>query len=309
MRRILLTVVAMLIPVMGVTLAVAGGTASAGTAKLTCTSLSGSASGTITVSGCTGGDTGGGSQPLSALALATGGNRLASGSSTTIGAPTLIMIAATKCPGYVKNAPTNPTAESFSANVTADSGDGMLLPATSVGEVCLGTDGSITALKSMTTEWTSSSLTCSTISGSASGDISVSGCTGGDTGGGSTALPALDLATGGIHHLAVRQQTTIGAPTLPSLGEGGPGNVKNAATNPTAETFTAVVTSDSGDGLKLPGSAKGAVCLGTDGSVRPSSHCRQNDPQHQRIGDWLIRWEERKEPRLESGGAPFACGR
>ena len=55
MRRILLTVVAMLIPVMGVTLAIAGGTASAGTGKLTCTSLSGTASGTITVSGCTGG--------------------------------------------------------------------------------------------------------------------------------------------------------------------------------------------------------------------------------------------------------------
>ncbi len=269
MRRILLTVVAMLIPVMGVTLAVAGGTASAGTAKLTCTSLSGSASGTITVSGCTGGDTGGGSQPLSALALATGGTiDWLSGSTTTISAPTLTMIAATKCPGYVKNAATNPTAESFSANVTADSGDGMLLPATSVGEVCLGTDGSITALKSMTTEWTSSSLTCSTISGSASGDISVSGCTGGDTGGGSTALPALDLATGGTITWLSGSSTTIGAPTLASTSaKACPGYVKNAATNPTAETFTAVVTSDSGDGLKLPGSAKGAVCLGTDGSV------------------------------------------
>jgi hypothetical protein len=43
--------------------------------------------------------------------------------------------------------------------------------------------------------------------------------------------------------------------------------VKKAATEPTAENFTAAVTSDSGDGLKLPGTAKGAVCISTTGQI------------------------------------------
>ena len=82
------------------------------------------------------------------------------------------------------------------------------------------------------------------------------------------ALPALTLGTGGAITWLSGGSTTIGAPTLtPTSATNCPGYVKNAATNPTAEKFTAVVTADTGDGLKLPGSAKGAVCLGTDGSV------------------------------------------
>lgn len=268
MRRILLTLAAMLLPVAGLTLGIAG-TAGAATGKIICTTLTGTETGTITVSGCTGGNTGGSSHPLSAAALATGGTiSWVSGSSTTVNAPALTPISAKKCPGYVKNAASEPSAESFTATVTADSGDGMLLPATTTGEVCIATDGSITALKSLETEWTGSSLLCTALSGSATGNITVSGCTGGDTGGGSQPLSAADLATGGTITWLSGGNTTISAPVLTSTSASKcPGYVKNAATNPTAEKFTATVTSDSGDGLKLPGSAKGAVCIGADGSI------------------------------------------
>jgi len=71
-RRILLTVAAMLIPVAGVaTLGLAGTAGAAG--QIECTSISGNAGGsTITLSGCSGPNTGGGSQPLQASALENG---------------------------------------------------------------------------------------------------------------------------------------------------------------------------------------------------------------------------------------------
>jgi len=46
-----------------------------------------------------------------------------------------------------------------------------------------------------------------------------------------------------------------------------PGYKKNASSNPTAESLTAVVTSNTEDGLALPGVAKGAICIASDGSV------------------------------------------
>ncbi len=268
MRRILLTVVAMLIPAAGLTLGLSG-TAGAATGKITCTTFTGNASSTLVISGCTGGNTGGSSQPLSALSLATGGTvTWVSGSTTTSGVPTLTTVAATHCPGYVKGAATNPSADSFTAAVTGDTGDGMLIPGTEAGEVCVGTDGSITALKALKISWTASTITCTTINGNASSTLTVTGCTGGNTGGGSTAIPATALALGGVIPWSSGGSTTIGAPTLTATGATHcPGYTKGAATNPTAEKFSAVVTADTGDGLKLPGTAKGAVCIGTDGSI------------------------------------------
>jgi hypothetical protein len=267
MRRILLTAAALLIPVAGLTLGFAGTAGAAG--KIECTTLSGNASGTITLGGCTGGVTGGSSVPVTATTLATGGTiHWVSGGSTTIGAPTLTAVSAKKCPGYVKNAATEPTGEAFTAVVTGDAGDGMLIPGAVSGEVCIGTDGTITLLKAVKFSWASSSIACTTISGSVSGNITVSGCTGGDTGGGSVPVAATTLATGGTIHWVSGGSTTIGAPTLTSTSaKKCPGYVKNAATEPTAEDFSAVVSSDTGDGLKLPGTAKGAVCLGTHGSI------------------------------------------
>jgi len=266
MRRILLTVAAMLIPVGGLTLGIAG-TAGAATGKITCTTFTGNASSTLVISGCTGGNTGGSSLPLSAVSLATGGTvTWVSGSTTTSGVPTLTTVAATKCPGYVKNAATNPSADSFTATVTADTGDGMLIPGAETGSVCVGTDGSITALKALKISWAASTLSCTTISGSAT--LVVSGCTGGNTGGSSQPLSAATLAAGGTIHWLSGGSTTIGAPVLVATSATHcPGYVKGAATNPTAEKFTAAVTADTGDGLKLPGSAKGAVCVSTSGSI------------------------------------------
>ena len=272
MRRILLTVVAMLIPAAGLTLGVAS-TAGAATGKITCTTFTGNASSTLVISGCTGGNTGGSSQPLSALSLATGGTvTWVSGSTTTSGVPTLTTVAPTHCPGYVKppkgTTPPEPSADSFTASVTADTGDGIFIPGTETGEVCVGTDGSITALKALKISWTGSSLLCTTIAGNAASTLTVSGCTGGNTGGGSLPLTATALALGGTIQWSSGGSTTIGAPTLTPTGATHcPGYVKKAASEPTAENFSAVVSSDTGDGLKLPGTAKGAVCIGTDGSI------------------------------------------
>jgi hypothetical protein len=266
MRRILLTAAAMLIPVAGLTLGIAG-TAGAATGKIECTTLTGTASTTIAFSGCTGGNTGGGSQPLNPVALATGGTvTWLSGSTTTSGVPTLTDVAATKCPGYSKGAATNPSADSFSAAVTGDTGDGILIPGTEAGEVCVGTDGSISLLKALKISWTSSTVTCTTITGSAT--LVISGCSGGNTGGSSTSLSAATLALGGTIHWVSGGSTTIGAPTLtPTSATHCPGYVKKAASEPTAEKFSATVSSDTGNGLKLPGTAKGAVCVGLDGSI------------------------------------------
>ncbi len=105
-----------------------------------------------------------------------------------------------------------------------------------------------------------------------SNTIVVSGCTGGDTGGGSASLPALALATGGTITWSTGSSTTISAPTLTtSVGKLCPGYVKPAKgttpAEPTLEKFTTLVTSDSGDGLALPGSAKGSVCIGVDANA------------------------------------------
>lgn len=268
MRRILIAGIAMLISVAGVTLVTSGVAGAAG--KLTCTSLAGNASSTVTIGGCTGGNTGGGSAPLTATDLATGGTiTWLSGTSTTIGAPALTSSPGKKCPGYVKNAATNPTLEAFTAAVTADQGNGMLIPGSVSGEVCLGTSGAITLAKDLKFSWTSSAIACTTLSGNATSTITLSGCSGGDTGGGSTPVSATALATGGTITWLSGGSITIGAPTLTATSSKKcPGYVKDAASNPTADKIAAAVTSDTGDGFKkLPGSIKGAVCIGTDGSI------------------------------------------
>lgn len=149
MRRIMLLAAALTIPVSGVSLALSTGQAGAAT-KIACTSMNGSASSTITISGCTGGNTGGSSQPLSAAALAAGGTvNWVSGSTTTFAAPTLTSTSAKKCPGYVKGASSNPSADKFAGTVTADTGDGIKVPGTYKGAVCISTSGAITALKTL----------------------------------------------------------------------------------------------------------------------------------------------------------------
>jgi hypothetical protein len=273
-----MTFAALLIPATGLTLAVGAGTASASTGKITCTTVTGTVSGTITLSGCTGGNTGGSSVPASTLSLETGGTTTwVSGSTTTTGTPTVTDISAKKCPGYVTppkgTTPPEPTAVSTTAVVTGDTGNGMLLPGTESGEVCVSTSGTITVLKSFVFEWTGSTLLCTTINGNVgTNTIQISGCTGGHTGGSSITLPATSLATGGTITWTSGGSTTIGAPALSSkVGKTCPGYVTppkgTTPPEPTLEKFKAVVTGDTGDGLKFPGSAKGSVCIGTNGAI------------------------------------------
>lgn len=278
MRRILIAVSVIALPVSFLTLGFAG-TAGAAGGKIVCTTITGNAGSDIVVSGCTGGNTGGSSQPLPATALAAGGTvTWVSGSATTIAAPALTSELPKKCPGYVKPPktgppPAEPAAEAFTASVTSDTGDGMLLPSTAEGQVCVGTDGTITALKPIEFLWTPSTLTCTSFSGNAASNITIGGCTGGDTGGSSVPMPATSLATGGTVDWVSGSSTTISAPTLTATNNKAcPGYVKPPKTGPppaepTADNILATVTADSGDGLALPGSAKGAVCIGTDGTI------------------------------------------
>jgi hypothetical protein len=150
---------ALAIPVSGAAVVGLTGPASAGAPKppkvtIVCTSITGSASSTVTVSGCTGGNTGGSSKPVPATALAAGGTiDWVSGATTTISAPTLTSTSAKHCPGYSKTntSSQNPSADKFAATVTGGSDvntpPNMPLSGTAKGEVCIAPNGSITAPK------------------------------------------------------------------------------------------------------------------------------------------------------------------
>jgi hypothetical protein len=147
MRRALLLAAALSIPVSGATVALASGGQAWAAGKISCTTITGNAASTITISGCTGGNTGGSSQPIPASALATGGTvTWVSGSTTTISAPTLTSTSAKKCPGYVKGGSNNPSADKVSGTVTGDTGDGIKVPGKYKGAVCIASDGTVSAM-------------------------------------------------------------------------------------------------------------------------------------------------------------------
>jgi len=115
-------------------------------------------------------------------------------------------------------------------------------------------------------------IECTTISGTTV--LTVSGCTGGVTGGKASGLSITVLAGGGTIHWASGSTTTIAAPTItPTSAKKCPGYVKGTHTNPytgkepVAEKFSAVVTADTGDGIKVPGKASGAVCVAVNGNI------------------------------------------
>jgi hypothetical protein len=116
--------------------------------KVLCTTITGTATGTVQISGCSGtANTGASSNPLPTASLASGGTvTWASGKTTTFSAATLTSTNAKKCPGYVKGASSNPSASKFSGTVTADT-SGMKVPGKYKGAVCISTSGNITALK------------------------------------------------------------------------------------------------------------------------------------------------------------------
>ena len=154
MRRRFLLAAALTIPISGAFIGLTSGVASAGV-KITCTNMSGSVgSGTITISGCSGGNTGGRSNALSIALLQNGGTvTWHSGSTTKFSKPVLVPKKASKCPGYVKPAkgqpqPSSPSMEQFSGTVTADHGDtGLKVPGKYKGEVCISGSGTFFAPK------------------------------------------------------------------------------------------------------------------------------------------------------------------
>ena len=141
MRRGLLLAADLTIPITGASLAVSDGVSGAAT-KIVCTTISGNASTTIVISGCSGGITGGVSTPLPGTALGAGGPiPWICGSVTTIGAPVLTAASAKKCPFP------GSTAFRLTAPFVADVGDGIKVPGVASGAVCIDPNVNITALK------------------------------------------------------------------------------------------------------------------------------------------------------------------
>jgi hypothetical protein len=121
--------------------------------KVLCTTITGTVTGTITISGCSGtANTGSSTQPVATSSLISGGTiHWVNGKTTTISAATLVETKAKKCPGYVKppkgsTSSSNPTAEKVSGTVNADT-SGMKVPGKFKGAVCISQSGNITALK------------------------------------------------------------------------------------------------------------------------------------------------------------------
>jgi hypothetical protein len=155
MRRLFMLVATLAIPASGLTtLALNSGQAWAKggpNGKMTCTSVSGTVAGTITVSGCSdsGSATATASDPLPATALATGGTvTWTNGKTTVVSAPTVTSTNPKHCPGYVKDAATEPTADKFVGGVTSDN-SGLKVPGTIKGEVCVSLTGNITDAKAI----------------------------------------------------------------------------------------------------------------------------------------------------------------
>jgi hypothetical protein len=154
----LVAVLAVPISVLSVTLnsGAASAKSSGPKGKITCTSMNGSETGTITISGCAGTavpGTGGSSRPLTIASLATGGPvTWVNGQVTDFAAPALNESGKPKhCPGYVKPPktgpqPNEPSLIKFSGQVTSDN-TGLKIPGKYKGEVCVSQSGNITAAK------------------------------------------------------------------------------------------------------------------------------------------------------------------
>ncbi len=71
-----------------------------------------------------------------------------SGFTATFNAATTTATSAKKCPGYVKGATTNPTADEFAGTVSGSTA-GFKIPGKHSGEECISSSGVITAPKSL----------------------------------------------------------------------------------------------------------------------------------------------------------------
>ena len=119
------------------------------------------------------------------------------------------------------------------------------------------------ALATSPTAWAGShnKVVCSTLSGPLS-NLTIS-CTGGANGTDSaTGVNGSVLAVGGMVNFTNGDSITFGKPASGSTSaKHCPGYVKGATSEPVATKFTLPVTADVGDNIKVPGKAKGAVCI------------------------------------------------
>ncbi len=128
--------------------------------------------------------------------------------------------------------------------------------------------GASVALVSGGQAWASTTITCTSVTGStSSGDIDLSGCNG-NTGGTTGSIPFGTLATGGTVAFTGTppDQFTFSAPHIstPSAKKC-PGYVKKAKSNPSLAKFKGTVTAQSGLGIKAPkGKFAGEVCISND---------------------------------------------
>jgi len=110
----------------------------------------------------------------------------------------------------------------------------------------------------------SSKITCTSLAGPVTA-IVISGCKGGNTGGGTTAFSGTVLAVGGVITWTSGSTTTFGVPVLVATSA-----KKCPVAGSTADKATVPVTADTGDNLKIPGTAKGIICI-TPGNTAVSS--------------------------------------
>ena len=115
----------------------------------------GTATGTVTISGCSGGINGP-STPVPTTTLATGGTIHFPSGTVTFGSPTLVAAKATHCPGYVKSTKkkpytgAEPSLFKFSGSVTASTVSGLKAPGGKYkGEACSSASGAISAAKAL----------------------------------------------------------------------------------------------------------------------------------------------------------------
>jgi len=121
--------------------------------------------------------------------------------------------------------------------------------------------GLVVGLSSPASAKKAAKITCTSLGGGVA-SITISGCTGGDTGGGTKAFSGTVLANGGTITWLSGKTTTFGKPTLKST------STKKCppSVNASADKASVPVTNDSGTGVKVPGTAKGTICINSGDS-------------------------------------------
>ncbi len=105
-------------------------------------------------------------------------------------------------------------------------------------------------------------IKCTTLTGSASGNVTITGCSG-NTGGASTTMPTSTLLAGGTVTWVNTDTTVIGSPTVTSVT----GSAKTCTASQTEIKATGAVTADTTGSAPVPGTYKIFVCVNSKGKI------------------------------------------